>query len=71
MSNRSLAASAPFICTLAVRPRIATPLVSLATETASFPLVALMTTVSAWPSPVPLPGGLPEVEIDLGHTGAR
>ena len=44
--------------TWAARPSTATPLASPATMIASSPLVPLTMTVSAWPSPVPLPGGL-------------
>ena len=52
------------------RPITVTTPLSLATEITSLPLVPLTMTVSAWPSPVPLPGGLRQVEVDLGDVGA-
>ena len=45
-----------------------TPLLSV-TVIASSPLVALMTTVSAWPSPTPLPGVAPRSMATCLHVG--
>ena len=54
--SASLAGSAPVMFTAAARPvTLAEPLLP-ATVIASLPLVPLTITLSAWPSPVPVPG---------------
>ena len=70
MVSRSLAASAPVMFTWAARPSTETPLASPATVTTSSPLVPLTMTVSAWPSPVPLPGGPARSRLSCGEVGA-
>ena len=53
------------IVTSVARPdTVTTPLFSVIVITSS-PLVALMTTVSAWPSPTPLPGVDGQIDGDV------
>ena len=55
----------PEMCTEAARPETVMPEAEPATAIASAPSVPLTMTVSAWPSPVPLPERARQVEVDL------
>ena len=56
---------------MAARPETVMPDVEPATAIASAPLVPLTMTVSACPSPTPLPDATREVEVDLGDDRCR
>ena len=69
MTIRSFAASKPVMFTVAARPSTVTPPCRRRRPgSTSSPLVALMTIVSAAPSPAP--PARREVDVDLGDVGA-